>query len=865
MGEINILDKNIYSTKPVEGSNAQYNKGRVLESDSLRILGKKRSNNTNVEFDLYTLVTSQTNKNLTSYPNGILNGLGSEITIDYANISEDNAESDDGHYTGVKVAFYIYDGDTTTGKAIANAKTGNEIRTAIGQGDSFADTTDGNRVRYWKKGNQKQDTSMGDVITQDLATYGGQSAIPAWNDISNATDFPVENKSTVLFNTNIKKWTEHLTNKHSDSESNESYIWLVGRVSGDEREYALFGHGYLGLSGGYKTDERDREYIKLRIPKSELYNIWKNQIGETIEITEDYSTEYNSNSKYRGDLGKYTYTNSKLPNYRDNYGNLNGHNAVMDGWDPVNVFKGITVSVKAPTWSPLNSIKPIEDGGMNANWVNKTIDGYHCINIVDETFYRVGLNPKYDMDFVGFPSKFYEESNEEGKSIISGSGNYFSSSMVPDFRPISFISSSFDVDLQGYYDGETRRHQELRVQSSIPATVTLKLRLASDTPSGVNAFKPTYVDFTDDAGDYDNFNYYFFVVNWDWKDGEPETLEQIGEAFPINNEEFQTLVDDEGLYELTDIKAGGGVSYSDYLEPGIKIIKAVVLSTIDNNYSVEYSNFVQAVHWKLVTIKINLSNDGAQITSDFGDIGGDDFTYLPYPDVVNIPTAKVFFVADDDIDGQDWDAVTGGSDSGPGPPSNPTDGAYKSSHPIISGLSEESVYVSSLKKVNQVQPFGMSEIDERNSFERAKSLSPIGDMNEFGDYLGQSDISQVRFFNTGSFDMREMLDIQTVSVDGTNFYPHSLSSHWNGESNSFPKESLVGSIFISEYNYFKENCLVELNCGVLDGKTIKDTSGNGNKGILLGDYSIKKTKVGKSTTRDSYVKTPKTENKDGAY
>ena len=159
----------------------------------------------------------------------------------------------------------------------------------------------------------------------------------------------------------------------------------------------------------------------------------------------------------------------------------------------------------------------------------------------------------------------------------------------------------------------------------------------------------------------------------------------------------------------------------------------------------------------------------------------------------------------------------------------------------------------------------MSEIDERNSFERAKSLSPIGDMNEFGDYLGQSDISQVRFFNTGSFDMREMLDIQTVSVDGTNFYPHSLSSHWNGESNSFPKESLVGSIFISEYNYFKENCLVELNCGVLDGKTIKDTSGNGNKGILLGDYSIKKTKVGKSTTRDSYVKTPKTENKDGAY
>jgi hypothetical protein len=152
-------------------------------------------------------------------------------------------------------------------------------------------------------------------------------------------------------------------------------------------------------------------------------------------------------------------------------------------------------------------------------------------------------------------------------------------------------------------------------------------------------------------------------------------------------------------------------------------------------------------------------------------------------------------------------------------------------------------------------------------------------MNEWGDYLGQSDISQIRFFNKSMIDnelldMRKMLNIITVSGDGVDFYPHdniydeidNPNGYWNGPDNpSFPKETSVGSIFISEYDQFKESCLVELNCGVLDGKTIKDTSGNGNKGILLGDYSIKKTKIGKSTTRDSYIKTPKTDSKNGAF
>ena len=159
-------------------------------------------------------------------------------------------------------------------------------------------------------------------------------------------------------------------------------------------------------------------------------------------------------------------------------------------------------------------------------------------------------------------------------------------------------------------------------------------------------------------------------------------------------------------------------------------------------------------------------------------------------------------------------------------------------------------------------------------------ISPLGDKDEFGSYLGISNIAQIRFFNR-PIDMYEMLNIDIGGTNGqditaTNYHPFDEFSHWSGdlpyiEDGSlvipphFPKESITGDIFISEYPQFKNNCLFELNCGILDGKTFRDTSGNGCKGILIGDYSIKKKTIGKPTTRDSYIKTPKIDSKDGAF
>ena len=58
---------------------------------------------------------------------------------------------------------------------------------------------------------------------------------------------------------------------------------------------------------------------------------------------------------------------------------------------------------------------------------------------------------------------------------------------------------------------------------------------------------------------------------------------------------------------------------------------------------------------------------------------------------------------------------------------------------------------------------------------------------------------------------------------------------------------------------------MELNTGNLTGKSIYDSSGNSNKGLLIGDYKVKKSRKGEPMRRDSFIKVPKkTSNSDGA-
>jgi hypothetical protein len=106
---------------------------------------------------------------------------------------------------------------------------------------------------------------------------------------------------------------------------------------------------------------------------------------------------------------------------------------------------------------------------------------------------------------------------------------------------------------------------------------------------------------------------------------------------------------------------------------------------------------------------------------------------------------------------------------------------------------------------------------------------------------------------------------QTLTTDVPNFYTD--TDFWDGGINKFPMESSVGQIFISDNQNvdLKQSCKLELNGGELTTNSIYDSSGNSNKGLLIGDYRIKKDRKGEPMRRDSFIKFPKkTSNENGA-
>ena len=112
--------------------------------------------------------------------------------------------------------------------------------------------------------------------------------------------------------------------------------------------------------------------------------------------------------------------------------------------------------------------------------------------------------------------------------------------------------------------------------------------------------------------------------------------------------------------------------------------------------------------------------------------------------------------------------------------------------------------------------------------------------------------------------MYDLLGINAVIDDELIQYNN---PYYDGITNKFPMESSVGQIFISDNQDIdlRQSCKLELNTGEISGKTIYDSSGNSNKGFLIGDYRIKKNRKGEPMKRDSFVKVPKkSSNRRGA-
>ena len=114
-------------------------------------------------------------------------------------------------------------------------------------------------------------------------------------------------------------------------------------------------------------------------------------------------------------------------------------------------------------------------------------------------------------------------------------------------------------------------------------------------------------------------------------------------------------------------------------------------------------------------------------------------------------------------------------------------------------------------------------------------------------------------------------DLVTQQLESI-FIPYTDTDYWDcrdwdlDRNYCFSEESSVGQIFIGDNLDLdlKQKCALELNLGELDGKALNDTNGNPNKGILIGDYKVKKRQKNVRLRRDSFIKLPKKGTSDGA-
>ena len=241
-----------------------------------------------------------------------------------------------------------------------------------------------------------------------------------------------------------------------------------------------------------------------------------------------------------------------------------------------------------------------------------------------------------------------------------------------------------------------------------------------------------------------------------------------------------------------------------YTTPGIKNIKYIMFSVFTGGDEFEVGR------WKLCTSRIYIDIPPNQYP-DFGDVGGSNYVTIPWP----------FTTA------------------------------------IIGGVSEDSKYKTSI-----LNTLGGGKIGEFDIIDERFLVNDL-ENDELGKNIETMDLEQCRYFNKphGIYDL---LNIDAV-IDNELIPFNDL--YYDGETNKFPLESSVGQIFISDNQDIdlKQSCKLELNTGETLEKSILDTSGNSNKGLLIGDYKVKKVKKGQSMRRDSFIKVPKkTGNTEGA-
>ena len=511
----------------------------------------------------------------------------------------------------------------------------------------------------------------------------------------------------------------------------------------------IYMRGHKKVAWPVNTDERKRKYSIFKISNDELFE--KSGTGTNVNyIGKVYQTNFTSPTKTRTGDGGGGATSAawKVTSLQLS---INTTAGVENNFSGVSNYKQFIPLVLPKTKITENSFNGVE-------WLGNT-------------------NPSLQLDNL-------QESGDEGPLLRH-----------PDFIPFTTFGFSQNnqlgnnyVDLQSYnYDFD------LIMKSSSPLNVTFNIDI-----KGIDENNLTTLDTF----------YYYFVIDWNDTEEKFKTIENWLDSKPENAFDYLEK-QNENLYKIYSTR-DSNTPNNVYTTPGIKNIKFIMLSVFDGDNLTDDSPDFEVGRWKLCTSRIYIDIPPNQYP-DFGDVGGSDYTTLPWPFTT----------------------------------------------PIIGGVGDDSKYKKSIQNT-----LGGGKIGELDIIDERFLVNDL-ENDEMGKNIETMDLEQCRYFDK-PYGINSLLNIDVV-IDNELIPFNDL--YYDGETNKFPMESSVGQIFISDNLdlNLKQSCRLELNTGETLDKSIIDSSGNSNKGLLIGDYKVKKVKKGQSMRRDSFIKVPKkTGNTEGA-
>jgi len=756
--------------------------------------------------DLYTLSEENDNNEdyILDYPSSDTDGVNwmyedSSIEVIGCNISNTGV-----NYDVSSARFAVYLVDDRYNDAIIDTTSGNGIRDdVLGTGNDFDASAGSDYILYYKsRGTIGSGGGIGEITN---GTNGGNNRMKV-SDIPGVPHEDNDGTTFVGIYPDVSQWSDDM------SPNSDMALYIIVRMGGNADDYG-------------SDDQRNRSYVKYKLPKRLLREMWlegrnyqNSHDGGAYEI---FAWGKNVGDAVGSDGEVVTTKIGNNPGYvTDNYGEGD------ESWPSNDVtaaaFKTTYLAVKVipPQWN-INDIPtnlpeyedPNPEFGTRAwSWIKNTDDNNHIF-----------LRPDNMIDY----ANLFTDDEELLQPID-----------IFDYRPISFVtvtSPGGDIDLQSWYDFGTDGF----LFGSAPNIVRLSFDITENIKS--STFTIDYFSYDVDNNSWiisptltspANMGIKFFVIDWN-ADNEEIVWDDILNSLPTNHTElfnqrqmndtyfYENLVDEDGSYNYLE---------HEYGSAGMKIIKALVFSYIKHS---EDGDYIQALRWKAVSIRINLNYD-TNILEDFAEIGGFDFTYIPWPMTT----------------------------------------------PVVGGISNESGYVNSVENILSENKFNDNEMTDYYRTLTAFNNKPGGQLDEMGDYFGKSDIAQVRYFNSGSYDMNNLLGVKNyVSGSNGNYYGYDDFSYWKGdpcvhgpqysctELPTYPLDSSVGTIFINDINRqdLRDNCSIELNIDEIDDNLITDSNGNDIKGILIGDYNLKKDDYGESISRNSSPVVSEIDNADGAF